>query len=355
MNVYCRPVKHSLSAQWSAVLGLLIFALNVSYANGAQSSLSPVQDECMAELVRSAPDSMTMGQARAACSEPLSERETDEAVLVESDERKLVEERLIVDKTNILKPFTLMSHRNNYILLGAHNFKGWNAGDYQEAHKADDLQIDDTEVQFQLSIKTPLAVDLFNQRIDLFAAYTVRSFWQFYNTDVSSPFRETNHEPEFWLQVRSDWEIFGFHYNVSALGLSHMSNGQGGTLSRSWNRIYAAIAFERGNLVFMLRPWIRIEEDFEDDDNPDITDYYGHGELWMAYKYRNHTFSLMTRNNLESGFSRGAVELGWSFPLFGYPFLKGYIQYFSGYGESLIDYNHYVNRIGLGLQITDIL
>ncbi len=66
-------------------------------------------------------------------------------------------------------------------------------------------------------------------------------------------------------------------------------------------------------------------------------------------------FSLMTRNNLESGFSRGAVELGWSFPLFKYPYLKGYLQYFSGYGESLIDYDRYVNTIGVGLVFTDIL
>jgi phospholipase A1 len=63
----------------------------------------------------------------------------------------------------------------------------------------------------------------------------------------------------------------------------------------------------------------------------------------------------MSRNNLESGFSKGAVELGWSFPLFQYDYIKGYIQYFSGYGESLIDYNNYVNRIGFGILLTDVL
>jgi phospholipase A1 len=66
-------------------------------------------------------------------------------------------------------------------------------------------------------------------------------------------------------------------------------------------------------------------------------------------------FSAMSRNNLESGFSRGAVELTWSFPLGNYPFLKGYIQYFNGYGESLIDYDNHVNKIGIGFALTDWL
>ena len=63
----------------------------------------------------------------------------------------------------------------------------------------------------------------------------------------------------------------------------------------------------------------------------------------------------MSRNNLESGFDRGAVEAGWSFPLGNYPYLKGYIQYFYGYGESLIDYDRRVNRIGIGISLNDWL
>jgi phospholipase A1 len=63
----------------------------------------------------------------------------------------------------------------------------------------------------------------------------------------------------------------------------------------------------------------------------------------------------MSRNNLQSGFESGAVELSWSFPLWNYPYLKGYVQYFSGYGESLIDYDQYVNRIGIGVSLTDWL
>jgi len=248
-----------------------------------------------------------------------------------------------------------MAHDSNYILLAAYNFQGWNSENHEQISGLDSIDFQDTEVQFQVSIKTPIAVNLFDEKIDIFGAYTVRSFWQFYNDDISSPFRETNHEPEIWIQARPEIEFLGLKHNASALGLSHQSNGQGGSLSRSWNRIYAAFGFERGNFAFMLKPWLRIPEGDENDDNPDITDYLGHAELHMAYKYDDHTFSFMTRNNLESGFERGTVTLGWSFPLFHYKFFKGYIQYFSGYGMSLIDYDQYVNQIGIGLSFTDAI
>jgi phospholipase A1 len=83
----------------------------------------------------------------------------------------------------------------------------------------------------------------------------------------------------------------------------------------------------------------------------------GHGEVRLAYKWdKKNVLSAMFRNNIESDFKRGTVELSWSFPLWkDYKYMKGYVQYFSGYGESLIDYDHYVNRIGIGILLTDWL
>ncbi|MGB3223069.1 MAG: phospholipase A [Desulforhopalus sp.] len=306
-------------------------------------------NKCMVEKMQQANDSITIGELRLECQKQIH----DGTYAAQEQETSIATERVRQDKAHVLQPFTLMSHKPNYILLGAHNTHGYDSEIFQTASNDQSLEADDTEAQFQLSVKFPLAVSLFSMA-DVYAAYTNRSFWQVYN-DNSAPFRETNHEPEGWVQFNPQWELWGFKNTANMFGIVHQSNGRGGTLSRSWNRIYANFIVERGNLALSFKPWYRIQEDEDDDDNRDITDYLGHAEIRAAYKYKEHVFSIMSRNNVESGFENGAVELSWSFPLFGYPYLKGYVQYFTGYGESLIDYDNYVNRIGVGFAVTDWL
>jgi phospholipase A1/A2 len=62
---------------------------------------------------------------------------------------------------------------------------------------------------------------------------------------------------------------------------------------------------------------------------------------------------LMFRNNLRIPDNKGAIDLGWAFPLM--RSLKGYIQYFNGYGESLLDYNYPVSRVSFGISFSDWL
>ncbi len=310
-------------------------------------------DDCMVKTMRAASETTTIGELRLHCEQKIH---TDIFVRDTSPTKKpIVSKRINEDKEHILLPFTLMAHKPNYILFAAYNASSYNAKSFQDQFNNPGLDFDDTEAQFQLSIKFPLLVNAFNNTADIYAAYTNRSFWQVYNSKESAPFRETNHEPEAWIQFHPHWQLFGFTNVWNSFGIVHQSNGRGGELSRSWNRIYAWLTVERGNLAMGIKPWIRIQEDAQDDDNPDITDYLGHGEFYASYKWRKNVFSLMTRNNLESGFQRGAVELSWSFPLPHWPYLKGYLHYFNGYGESLIDYNHYSNTIGIGLSLTDWL
>jgi phospholipase A1 len=308
----------------------------------------------MARLMEQASDATTVGELRARCQNQMDSAHEHTEQVDEQQPVEVVDARLEQDEENILRPFSLMAHKPNYFLFGAYNMKGYNAELFQEQYSDPSIEFNDTEAQFQISLKSPLAVDLFGA-MDIYVAYTGRSFWQLYTPDLSSPFRETNHEPEMWAQFTPNWKIFGFTASAAAVGIVHQSNGQGGVLSRSWNRVYANLVLQRGSFALGIKPWFRISEDATDDDNPDITDYLGHYELRAAYKWKENVFSVMSRNQLESGFDRGAFELSWSFPLWNFPYLKGYVQYFNGYGESLIDYNNRVNRIGIGIALTDWL
>ena len=104
--------------------------------------------------------------------------------------------------------------------------------------------------------------------------------------------------------------------------------------------------------ALVLRPWYRIKEGSREDNNPDIEDYIGRGDAMLVYRHGNHELAAIARHSLRGGDrSHGALQLDWGFPLDG-P-LRGHIQVFSGYGESLIDYNHRQNVIGLGFSVAD--
>jgi len=244
--------------------------------------------------------------------------------------------------------YSLTPHNSNYILPYSYN----SSPNYEAVRAADpgkDLKYE--EVTFQLSLKVKVWEDIFSQKADLWVAYTQRSFWQFYNFEDSSPFRETNYEPELLLNLRTDYRLLGLRGRFINVGFNHQSNGQSEPLSRSWNRIVANAGFERGNFSLLLKGWYRIPESVEDDDNPNIEDYLGYGEVWGYYFWKGNRFGIMLRNNLHFHENHGAVQVEWSFPIVKQ--VGGYLQYFNGYGESLLDYNHRVNRIGIGFILMD--
>jgi phospholipase A1/A2 len=246
--------------------------------------------------------------------------------------------------------FSILPHRTNYLLPVTYNTSP-NRKVYANAPGGSE-NVDNLEVKFQISLKTPVWDHIIGDNGTLYVAYTQLAFWQAYNSDSSSPFRELNFEPEIFFAYRTGYQFLGITSQAMTLGLDHQSNGRSSPLSRSWNRVVANLLFSVGGTYVNLRPWYRIPEKTKNDDNPDIQDYLGYGELFVLRKVGENSFSLMLRNNLQAE-NRGAVQLDWSFPL-GKKF-KGYVQYFNGYGESLADYNHASNRFGIGVMLTDWL
>ncbi|MEG2473764.1 phospholipase A [Acinetobacter sp.] len=211
-------------------------------------------------------------------------------------------------------------------------------------------QLKSMEAKFQLSLKTKAVENLFGDNGDVWVGYTQSSRWQVYNEAESRPFRETNYEPEASLVFRTNYEMLGLNWRMLGLTLNHQSNGRSDPLSRSWNRVILNLGFERDDFALMLRPWYRIEEGSADDNNPDITDYVGRGDLTAFYRWKEHDFSLMLRHSLKGGDnSHGAVQFDWTFPISGK--LRGQVQLFDGYGESLIDYNHRATYVGIGVSL----
>ncbi|WP_295392491.1 phospholipase A [uncultured Thiodictyon sp.] len=249
--------------------------------------------------------------------------------------------------------FSIALYRPNYVQVARYSDRPNNVP-FQalfNSARTPNAQLDPTEARFQLSFKARLwATD--NRRFGVWVAYTQQSQWQVYNSALSRPFRENNYEPEVLLSYRPNVEFGGFNWRLLNIGYNHQSNGRANPVSRSWNRIVAQFGIERGNFALLIRPWYRIPESGGRDDNPDILDYYGYGDLTAIYKWRDHSFQLMARGNPNT--SKGAAQFSWTTPPLLGP-LRGYVQAFTGYGDSLIDYNWKQNAIGIGVTLNDLL
>ncbi|MBM7071323.1 phospholipase A [Shewanella sp. 202IG2-18] len=270
-------------------------------------------------------------------------------------EDSLLEQRVSQELEVLDNPFALSSHKVNYILPVTYNSS---PNEAPFINRDDYYPFDNLEAKFQVSLKFPVWYNMFGDNGHLYFAYTNQSYWQVYNQEHSSPFRETNHEPEALLLFNNDWQVGRFESKFLGLGIAHQSNGRSGTLSRSWNRIYGLAVFDHGPFVFSAKVWWRLPEDpkktpedAKGDDNPDINKYMGNFELYGAYAIDKHRFTLKLRNNLRSD-NKGSAEFTYSYPLVGH--MRLYVQYFNGYGESLIDYNVNTNRLGVGVSINDI-
>ncbi len=252
-----------------------------------------------------------------------------------------------LDESKPRNQHVFMPHRSNYMLPYTYN----NLPNVDPIKEETGQNVLQSEAMFQISQKIKLWQDVLGKDMDLWVGYTQRSFWQVYNTADSSPFRETNYEPEILMNFRTNYSFLGMQVRSINMGLNHQSNGRAEPLSRSWNRIVGNFGLEKGNFTLLLNTWYRIPESKEEDDNRDIDDYMGYGEVWGYYLLNNHRLGVMLRNNLRTHENKGALQLEWSFPLI--KRISGYVQFFTGYGENMLDYDHSSNRIGIGFILPD--
>jgi len=242
--------------------------------------------------------------------------------------------------------FAITPHKPTYILPATYNFNS----NYDAFGQFGEL-FSDAELKLQLSLKTQLWPGMIGDS-SLWFGYTQQSYWQLYaESDASAPFRETNYQPELFWSIPTDFELFGLKGSTLNIGLNHQSNGQSDPLSRSWNRVTGELVFEGDRTLYSVKTWVRID-DPENDNNPNIEDYMGRIELGWVYRGDRHIVDAWVKNNLTSP-NRSSIELNWAFPLAEH--LRGYVQFFTGYGENMIDMENRNTRIGVGLSLTDWL
>jgi phospholipase A1 len=302
-------------------------------------------ERCLLEQLEAAPGETTVEELRRLCG-ALTGGETGAASGDGSE--SAVERRIDAERRTIGLEFVITPHHPNYVLLYSHNFEGNDLS--VPVDEAEDQAIRDDELKFQLSLKMPLWRGLFSENNDLLFGFTLAAWWQAYAGDLSAPFRDINYQPELFLRHYGGPELFGVPIAGWDVGYVHQSNGRGGDLSRTWDRIVGRLGFDLSEeLALGVEAWYRIPESGDRDDNPGIERWLGYGQARLVWAPGRHTVTAMVRPASVAT----TFELSWSFHLRNG--VRLYSQYFDGYGESLLDYDKPSRRLGLGLAVSDFL
>ncbi len=202
----------------------------------------------------------------------------------------------------------------------------------------------DANAQFQLSFKLRLyePADKTSRRFfdNLYFGYTQAAFWDL--TAESKPFLDTNYIPSFFYYVpNTDWRVGGNAVGIAA-GYEHESNGKDGADSRSIDTLFVRPYFTFGDTsefywTFSPKLYVYLEK----SENPDIQKYRGYGDFRFTYgKNDDWQLALILRKGTQS--NAFSSDLQATYPLNRlFPGLSGYLmaQYFTGYGENLLNYD----------------
>ena len=190
-------------------------------------------------------------------------------------------------------------------------------------------------------------------------AYTQTSLWDW--NAPSAPFLDSSYKPEFlYAQEQVDGRRWGegFRLDVQA-GVQHESNGKGGDDSRSLNSAYlqpTLVVGKQGNLQLSLAPraWVYLGSL---SDNPDIARYRGYFGL-RAIAGWSDGLQLSAIGRAGDAWDRGSLQLDLTLPLMRlvrwlseYPGLYLHLQYFWGYGETLLRYKERTSSVRAGFSL----
>jgi len=192
---------------------------------------------------------------------------------------------------------------------------------------------------------------------DLFLSYSQTSLWDL--GELSKPFTDSSYRPRLFFANYDLARFFDGQLRLGVeTGLGHESNGKDGADSRSFNMAYVRPALTFGDpagLRFFAAPLIH--NYIAADENPDIAHYRGYVDWMFGFGAKGGLdFWTTLRKGTRSNY--GSMELNLSYPLskLSGGDLTGWLmlQYFNGYGESLLDYNRKLDaqwRLGFAVAL----
>lgn len=192
---------------------------------------------------------------------------------------------------------------------------------------------------------------------DLYLSFSQTSLWDL--NELSKPFRDSSYRPRLFYANHDLGRFLDgrLRFGVET-GLGHESNGKDGAQSRSFNMAYVRptlIYGEPDGLRFFAGPLIH--NYLANGENPDIEDYRGYVD-WLFGIGSKGGLDFWTTLRKGTRGSYGSVEVNLSYPLskLSGGDLTGWLmlQYFGGYGESLLDYRSKLDaqwRLGIGVAL----
>jgi len=232
---------------------------------------------------------------------------------------------------NSIPAFTI--YKDNYFVTGT-SFAGGKVNKYT------------SDAKFQISLRHRIYKGKLPYQLYLFLTYSQKSFWNLYRR--SAPFADNDYNPTigFGRNFIRDGRLRG----VGMLQFEHESNGRDSIWSRSWNKISLIGLYAIDN-NFTVQAKLFIPVGVA-DENHNIVRYAGYGHIVGTYSSNNRRLSCSVMMIKRGGWNLNAnwqLEVAYKiFPLDNQYFC---MQFYNGYGESMLKYNHFSRYIRFGIVI----
>lgn len=215
---------------------------------------------------------------------------------------------------------------------------------------------DGADARFQLSFKyrlfSPADAAKPGFMDDWYFGFTQTSLWDLHSD--SRPFVDTSYRPSLFWKRDSLWSSKSHDWSLGLnTGIEHASNGRSDEDSRSLNILYAEPAlnyrFEAGSVLSFMP---RFKYYTMTDREMRYPDYLG--RIDWKLRWAQDDGVALTALYRQGADGRNAMQLEAAWPLrHTFLHMNGYLyaQYFKGYGETLLGYQHKSSptlRLGIG-------